>query len=158
MAHSEIKSFTSSRLQELAKDQNNVVYQYVHDRPVRVWPADEVQQTIRQIIPAAQQMRQAHPTWADAKIRLRLLRSCQQWREFEAQHKSIFGMIISPEFDDDRMHSIQTLLTVKRMREKGMPESTARDLLQQKFAQKYRTTKKVPTSGGTLMDAPKRSA
>lgn len=135
--------FTDEQLARFAKDPKNRVFQFTHDRPTEKEPAAIIQQQATDIRQRYVQLKQQNPTWADDKIRSRLVLEMFKWKRFQERYNQVFMRLTSSTTTDEQVSWIMQMMQTLEEQESGLiTQQQANAIVHQQMWK--RCSKKIP--------------
>lgn len=115
-----IQKMTDEKIQKLAKDPTNIVYDYKRPDPLPpsdVVPLDEVKGKVQRLYSEYLKLRRQIPPVAithhqNETFKLQLLRN-QEWALFSETHPNMFDMIVHPNVNQNRINMLYRLIEMK---------------------------------------------
>jgi len=91
--------FTPAKLEELASDSANEVYDFVHDQPARVLPMKEVRLKLLAIRGVVVAQSKAHPEWKWVHFKKHLRTTHPELAELATTHPKMYDVASHPKTD-----------------------------------------------------------
>lgn len=156
------EKLTQDRLKELAKDPNNVVYEFEVDEDVAKskpqWDADHVRDLIKAVRQRFIELKDQHEDWADDKIRTRICVEKKEWKQFAKHYKLLFARITDATTTDDHMKHVFYMIWAQKLRETGkLTADQSNSLVQQHMLVAFSTGKQAKEGQYSKFDQPKPS-
>ena len=115
----------ASRLQKLAEDRSNVVYEYTHDAPGG-WMAPQAQaETLRDLVASFDYLCRQKKKASDEEIRERIMQANAKFRMFQQLYPMVFANVTIRVLDDsmslrlDKIRKLSMMFIVERWKGEG---------------------------------------
>ena len=105
----------ASRLQKLADDSSNVVYEYTHDTPSGWMPPEAQATTLRDLVASFDYICRQFRDACDEEVRERIMRGNKKFRMFQQLYPMVFANVTVRALDDDMAERLDKIRKLSMM-------------------------------------------
>jgi len=139
--------FTKTKLEELASDPTNLVYEYEYDTPDNKKDSKAAMSCLTETRSIYAELRNWYPDWSDEQIREHVLLK-EHFRDFKQSHPTIFQACTSRKTTTEQFSYQVFMIYMLEMQEKGLvsPEEgnqRVREFLIEKFKRGAATPEEI---------------